>query len=146
MFDFKKLIEREKPHLQKIFPDISRRDFSTLKNGNYCVRVSYVTTGKYACGIFEVLIEYPYNYPVGAPRAWIIKPTIDHTKKTPHVYEYDEYGHAHICYLRPKKDWHYSYSSFEAVSMIETWLSAYCHWTKTKKWNWPEAGFFDHLF
>ncbi len=146
MLDMRKLIERERPKLQKIFPDISRKDFRILENGNSCVQVSYLTSGKYACGKFDVLIEFPYNYPVGAPRAWITKPTIAHTKKTPHVYKYDEYGHAHICYLRPKKDWHYSYSSYEAASMIETWLSTYCHWTKTGVWDWPEAGFLDHIF
>jgi hypothetical protein len=50
-----------------------------------------------------------------------------------------------ICYLRPKKDWHFSYSSYEAAQMIETWLTAYCRWTKTNNWDFPEAGFWDHL-
>ncbi|MFX0052764.1 MAG: hypothetical protein ACFE8U_15910 [Candidatus Hermodarchaeota archaeon] len=138
------LIDRELGNLKKVFPDLRRKDFHILKNGNYCVQVSYITKGKYACGKFDILIEFPYNYPVGAPHAWIQKPKIP--KETPHVYSYDKYGHADICYLRPKKDWHYSYTSYETSAMIEIWLATYCHWTKTGIWDWPEAGFLDHLF
>jgi len=144
MLRLEKLIDREIGNLKKIFPDIRKKNFIILQNKNYGVEVSYLTSGKYACGLFYVMIEFPYNYPVGSPKAWITKPTIP--KKTPHVFSYDEYGHAHICYLRPKKDWHYSFSSYEAATMIETWLSAYCRWSKTGVWDYPEAGFFDHLF
>ncbi|MHA2226879.1 MAG: hypothetical protein ACXAC8_16820 [Candidatus Hodarchaeales archaeon] len=144
MLHIKTLIDREIGNLKRVFPDLSRKDFSTLKNGNYCVQVSYITTGKFACGLFEVLIEFPYNYPVGAPLAWVQKPRIP--KNTPHIYKWDKIGHANICYLRPKKDWHYSLSSYEAAVMIESWLTTYCHWKKTGQWDWPEAGIFDHLF
>ncbi len=144
MLRLDQLIDREISNLKKMFLDIQRKDFRILPNGNFCVQISYITKGKYACGTFDILIEYPYNYPVGAPRAWITNPPIP--KTTPHVYDYDEFGHAHICYLRPKKDWHYSYSSFEAAAMIESWLSTYCRWSKSGMWDWPEAGFFDHLF
>jgi hypothetical protein len=144
MLQLNQLINREMSKLKKIFPDIRRKDFRILPNGNFCVQISYITKGKYACGTFDVLIEYPYNFPVGYPHAWITKPVIP--KNTPHIFNYDELGHAHICYLRPKKDWHYSYSSYEAAVMIETWLSTYCRWSKSGLWDWPEAGFFDHLF
>ncbi len=137
------LIDRELAKIKQIFPEIRRKDFRTLPNGNKCVQVSYVTFGKYACGVFDVLIEFPYNYPVGAPHAWIQKPRL--SKKTPHVFKRDEEGHADICYLRPKKDWNLSFSSYEAAILIESWLSTYCRWTKTGVWDWPEAGFFDHV-
>jgi hypothetical protein len=50
-----------------------------------------------------------------------------------------------ICYLRPKKDWHYRYSSYETAMMIETWLTAYCKWMKTGNWSFSEAGIWDHM-
>lgn len=136
--------EREIDPLRRVFPNIRRKDFRKLKNGNYCVQISFITTGKFACGYFDVLIEYPYNYPISAPMAWVQKPKIPH--QTPHVYRWDEEGHALICYLRPKKDWHPSYTSFEAAKMIENWLTTYCRWTKTQNWDFPEAGFWDHFF
>lgn len=136
--------ERELTPIQKIFPDVRKRDFRKLENGNYSLQVSFITTGKFACGYFEVLIEFPYNYPISAPKAWIQKPEL--SKKTPHVYERDEEGHALICYLRPKKDWDFTYTSYEAAKMIETWLATYCRWQKTGKWDFPEAKFWDHIF
>jgi hypothetical protein len=136
--------EREIIPIQKIFPGVRKRDFRKLKNGNYSVQVSFITTGKYACGHFDVLIEYPYNYPITAPKAWIQKPKI--LRKTSHVYEWDEEGHALICYLRPKKDWDFTYTSYEAAKLIETWLITYCRWLKTGNWDYPVAGFWDHLF
>lgn len=134
---------RELKQLQKLFPKISERDFYRLRNGNHCLQISFITTGKYACGFFDILIEYPHNYPMSAPKVWIQKPTIK--RKTPHVYEWDNEGHALICYLRPKKDWHYSYSSYEVAMMIETWLTAYCKWKKTGNWSFSEAGIWDHI-
>jgi hypothetical protein len=130
--------------LKKLFPDLRKADFSVLENGNKCVQVSFLTTGKYACGKFDVLIEFPYNYPVGTPLAWIQNPTIP--KNTPHVYGWDEDDHASICYLRPKKDWQLNYTSYEAALLIEGWLSTYCYWLKTGVWDWPEAGILDHIF
>lgn len=135
--------ERELSPLKKIFPDLRRKDFRKLPNGNYCVQIGFITTGKYACGYFDVLLEYPFNYPVGAIKAWVQKPEIP--RQTPHVYEWDEENHAQICYLRPKKDWHLMMTSYEAAKMIETWLSTFCRWTKTGIWDFPEAGIWDHL-
>lgn len=140
----KSLPEREIPHITKLFPTIKKKDFRKLPNGNYCLQVSFNTTGKYACGFFDVLIEYPYNYPIAGPKAWIQRPDI--SRKTPHVYEWDKENHANICYNRPKKDWHFSYSSYEACLMIESWITTYCRWIKTQIWDWPEAGMLDHLF
>ncbi|MHA1971909.1 MAG: hypothetical protein ACTSW1_02880 [Candidatus Hodarchaeales archaeon] len=136
--------ERELEPLKRLFPTLTKKNFKKLQNGNYCVEVSFITTGKYACGYFDVLIEYPYNYPMSAPKVWVQKPKIP--QKTPHIYEWDKDGHALICYLRPKKDWHFKYTSYEASKLIEIWLSTYCIWKKTGKWNWEEAGFLDHLF
>ena len=138
-----KLVDREIVKLKKLFPDIRKNDFSVLENGNKCVQVSFLTTGKYACGKFDVLIEFPYNYPVGTPLAWIQKPAIP--RNTPHVYGWDEDDHASICYLRPKKDWQLNYTSYEAALLIESWLSTYCYWLKTNEWDWPEAGILDHI-
>ncbi len=135
--------DRELLPLQKVFPDINENNFRKLKNGNHCIQVSFITTGKYACGMFDILIEYPHNYPISAPKVWIQKPIIP--RKTPHIYERDKHGHALICYLRPKKDWHHSYSSYETAMMVETWLTSYCKWKKTGKWDFPEAGFWDHM-
>ena len=139
-----KLIDREMVKLRQLFPELGKRDFFILENGNKCVQVRFITTGKFACGQFDVLMEFPYNYPVGAPRAWIQRPSIP--KNTPHVYGWDEEGHASICFLRPKKDWQLNYTSYEAALLIEGWLSTYCRWTKTSIWDWPAAGIIDHLF
>ncbi len=137
------LPDRELEPLQRFFPDVKRHDFQKLENGNFCVQISFITTGKFACGYFDVLIEYPYNYPISAPKVWVQKPQIP--EKTPHVYEWDKEGHALICYLRPKKDWHLSYTSYETAQMVEVWLKTYCRWIKTGSWDFPEAGFWDHL-
>lgn len=133
----------ESRNLQQMFPDLKRRDFRRLKNGNWCVNVRFATKGKFACGVFDVLLEFPASYPSVPPMAWVQKPLIP--KKTPHVYKHDNLNHANICYLRPKKDWHFHYTSFEASTIIETWIVAYCKWKLTGNWDWPEAGFFDHL-
>jgi hypothetical protein len=139
------LIDRELKNLREIFPDIRRKDFYKLDNGNYCVQLSYITSGKFACSPprFDILIEFPYNYPHNAPKAWIQKPKIKETDP-PHVYGYDEFGHAHICYLRPKKDWHFRLSSADAAILVEIWIATYCRWIKTGQWDWKEAGFLDH--
>ncbi|PWI47378.1 hypothetical protein CEE45_11795 [Candidatus Heimdallarchaeota archaeon B3_Heim] len=138
------LVDRELEKLKKIFPDLQRKDFLQLKNKNKCVQLSFITTGKYACGHFDILIEFPYNYPVGSPKVWVQKPKI--LKNTPHVYGWDEDGHASICYLRPKKDWRLNFSSYETALLVEIWLRTYCRWTKTNVWDWPEAGVIDHIF
>ncbi len=133
----KRTVNYELRQLQGVFPDITMADFFELENGNTCVLVAYRTTGRYACGRFKVLIEFPYNYPNSAPFAWVQKPRIKSRVK--HVYERDSYGHTKICYLRPKKDWHYSYTSYDAAMMIQTWIYAYCHWLKTGIWDWEQA-------
>ena len=61
-----RISDRELKPLQKLFPSVKEQDFQQLANGNYCVQISFITTGKYACGYFDVLIEYPYNYPINA--------------------------------------------------------------------------------
>ena len=130
-------VEQELHELQGVFPSLSRKDFYRLENGNICVRVKYVTTGPYACGIFHVLIEFPHNYPSAPPHAWVTQPKL--SVKTHHVHRIDEYGHTEICYLRPQKDWHFLYTAYDAAIMIQTWIWAYCRWCKTGKWDWREA-------
>jgi ubiquitin-protein ligase len=130
-------VEQELHELQGVFPSLTRDDFFYLENGNICVQVKYVTTGPYACGRFHVLIEFPHTYPTAPPRAWVIEPKLSY--KTHHVHKTDKYGHTEICYLRPQKDWHYSYTAYDAAIMIQTWIWAYCRWRKTGSWDWREA-------
>jgi len=135
MYD--RTVEQELHELQGVFPGLTRDDFYRLENGTTCVKVKYVTTGSFACGTFHVLIEFPHNYPTAPPRAWITKPRI--AAKTHHVYGTDEYGHTEICYLRPQKDWHFSFTAYDAALMIQTWIWAYCRWRKVGVWAWEEA-------
>jgi len=130
-------VEKELHELKGVFPSITRDDFYRLTNGNIGVLVKYLTTGPYARGTFHVLIEFPHNYPNAPPHAWVIKPKIH--PKTHHVYRKDEYGQTEICYLRPQKDWHYSFTAYDAAIMIQTWIWAYCRWRKIGIWDWKEA-------
>lgn len=134
---FSRTVEQELHELQGVFPALSRKDFYRLENGNICVRVKFATTGLYACGTFHVLIEFPHHYPTAPPHAWITQPKI--STKTHHVHRRDKYEHTEICYLRPQKDWHFSYTAYDAAIMIQTWIWAYCRWRKTGDWDWREA-------
>lgn len=133
----RRTVERELHELKGVFPKLSRKDFYRLDNGNICVQVKFATTGPYSLGVFDVLIEFPHSYPNSPPRAWIQKPKIH--PKTHHVHRRDEYGHTEICYLRPRKDWHFTYTAYDAAIMIQTWIWAYCKWRKTGDWDWREA-------
>lgn len=130
-------VKKELHELKGVFPDLTRDDFYRLENENICVQVKYATTGKYALGSFDVLIEFPHNYPSAPPHAWITKPKIH--PKTHHIHRRDELNHTEICYLRPNKDWHYRMTAYDAAMMIQTWIWAYCRWRKTGKWDWREA-------
>ena len=130
-------VEKELHELQGVFPSLTKKDFFYLENGNICVRVKYVTAGPYSCGTFAVLIEFPHNYPTAPPHAWVTEPEI--SGRTHHIHRRDKYGHTEICYLRPQKDWHFSYTAYDAAIMIQTWIWAYCRWLKTGKWDWKEA-------
>ncbi len=130
-------VEQELHELKGVFPGLTRNDFYRLENGNICANVKFVTTGEFACGTFTVLIEFPQNYPTAPPRAWVTQPKI--SSRTHHVYRRDEYGHTEICYLRPYVDWHFSYTSYDAAIMIQTWIWSYCRWRKTGIWHWEEA-------
>ena len=130
-------VEKELHELQGVFPSLSNKDFYRLENGNICVRVKYVTTGTYACGMFYVLIEFPHNYPTAPPHAWVTKPKI--SIKAHHIHRRDKYDHTEICYLRPQKDWHFTFTAYDAAIMIQTWIWAYCRWRKTGTWDWKEA-------
>ena len=134
---FNRTVEQELHELQGVFPGLTRDEFYRLENGNICVKVKYITTGRFACGTFHVIIEFPHNYPTAPPRAWVTKPRL--SVKTHHVYGTDEYGHTEICYLRPQKDWHFSYTAYDAALMIQTWIWAYCRFRKVGIWAWEEA-------
>ncbi|PWI47377.1 hypothetical protein CEE45_11790 [Candidatus Heimdallarchaeota archaeon B3_Heim] len=130
-------VENELHELKGVFPGLTRKDFYYLNNGNIAVQVKYSTTGQYAHGTFTVLIEFPHNYPNAPPRAWIVVPKI--SSRAHHVYGRDEYGHTEICYLRPQKDWHFTFTAYDAAIMIQTWIWAYCRWIKVGIWDWKEA-------
>lgn len=132
-------VNSELHELMGVFPALTRDDFFYLDNGNIGVKVIYDTTGKYSLGKIHVIIEFPQNYPSAPPHVWIISPKVH--PETHHVHKRDKYGHTEICYLRPHKDWHYSYTSYDAAIMVQTWIYAYCKWMKTrrKKWDWKEA-------
>jgi ubiquitin-protein ligase len=135
--NIRRTVEDELHELRGVFPTLSRKDFYRLDNGNICVKVKYKTTGPYSLGTFNVLIEFPHNYPSAPPHAWITEPKI--SKKVHHVHRTDEYGHTEICYLRPLKDWHYTHTAYDAAIMIQTWVWAYCKWRKTGIWDWEEV-------
>ncbi len=67
----RRTVEDELHELKGVFPGLTRKDFYRLENDNVCVKVIYKTTGKYACGTFVVLMEFPHNYPSAPPHAWI---------------------------------------------------------------------------
>ena len=133
----RRTVDFELHQLKGVFTGLNRKDFYELENGNICVKVQYETTGEYALGTFKVIIEFPFNYPHHYPHAWVTKPKI--SKRTHHVHRWDEYGHAEICYLRPMKDWHYTYTAYDAAILIQTWIWAYCRWRKVGVWAWDEA-------
>ncbi len=133
----RRTVENELHELRGVFPGLTRKAFYYLDNGNIAVQVKYSTTGQYAHGTFTVLIEFPHNYPNSPPRAWIMEPTI--SSRTHHIYGTDEYGHTEICYLRPQKDWHFTFTSYDAAILIQTWIWAYCRWRKVGIWDWKEA-------
>ena len=102
----RRTLEKELHELKGVFPKLTRKDFYRLDNGNICVQVKFATTGPYTLGFFDVLIEFLHSYPNIPPRAWVQRPKIH--PKTHHVHRRDEYGHTEICYLRPRKDWHFT--------------------------------------
>jgi ubiquitin-protein ligase len=136
-------ISKELFEIQGVFPSLQQSDFKELPNGNICVEVSYYTSGRYSKGRFDVLIEYPPRYPSIAPNVWVQYPAIK--KNCPHVYKWDSYNDAKICYILPSQ-WKYTYTSYDVAIMVQTWIYAYCVWLEKGYWDWKQAGIIDHIF
>jgi ubiquitin-protein ligase len=135
--DVRKEIEELRGH----FPDVSRSDFYELDNGNIGVVLQISTSGQYALGTFEVVLEFPLGYPDIPPNAWVNNPDLD--ESCGHVY-YTENGQGKICFTADK-EWDPRYTSYDAVAMIKSWIFGYCKWEHTGEWGWDEAGFLDYL-
>lgn len=135
-------ISEEVYELRGVFPHITRRDFYELDNGNTGVVVEYDTSGEFSRGTFEVLIEYTEGYPDTKPNAWVMEPNVDGS--CGHIYNFDQNGHANICYMG-NRNWDPSYTSYDVAVMVKSWIFAYCRWEKTDNWGWNEAGLIDYL-
>lgn len=124
-------LDTEILELRSMFPDVDRKNFYRLENGNISATLDYhlddcqITT-------FEVLLEFTEEYPVVPPRAWITEPKID--PDCPHIDGFDDYDHALISYMDPEK-WDTSQTSFDAAVRIQSWLFAYCEWLNSSRWE-----------
>lgn len=135
-------INEEIAELRGQFPNVDRSDFYELDNGNIGVIVNIDTTGSYSKGLFEVMIEYPPGYPNSPPKAWVMSPEVD--GGCGHIYNFDENGHANICFTGDR-NWSPEYTSYDAAAMVKSWIFGYCKWEQTGEWGWNEAGFIDYL-
>lgn len=128
-------INLETLELRGIFPEFDRGDFYELDNGNVGAVVNYDIED---CSIdeFIVLIEFNKRYPAEPPRAWVLEPELD--QSCPHIWQFDEHGHAQVDYINPD-EWHLDYTSFDAAVMIKTWVYAYCNWEDHGEWTWDEG-------
>jgi ubiquitin-protein ligase len=128
-------ISEQLHELQGVFPEATRDDFYELDNGNIAVAVKYHTED-YTKPNFDVLIEFPQNFPQGPPEVWVIEPEIK--EGTGHVWGRDQHGHAKICYIKPDK-WSPNYTVYDTALMAKTWFYAYCNWLDSGDWDWEEA-------
>lgn len=135
-------VDNEVTELRGHFPNVSRRDFYELDNGNIGVVLQISTDGQYSLGTFEVILEFPPGYPDVQPNAWVNSPELD--ESCGHIY-YTENGQAKICFTADK-EWESQYTSYDAAAMVKSWIFAYCQWEHTGTWGWKEAGFLDYLF
>lgn len=128
-------VDDELWELKGVFKDATRSDFYELNNGNIAAYVTY-SPNDFSVPDFDVLIEYPYDYPNSPPNAWITEPEIE--TGTGHVWTRDEDGSPKICYIKPDR-WSPDYTTYDAAIMIQTWIWAYCNWLESGNWDWEEA-------
>lgn len=132
-------VDEEIKELRGHFPDASKSDFYELDNGNTGVMLQIATKEQYSLGIFEILLEFPPGYPDVPPSAWVCSPEID--ESCPHTYG-NKNGQTKICFTADGK-WGPQYTSFDAVTMVKSWIFGYCQWKQTGEWGWDGAGSID---
>ena len=117
--------------------DVDVNDFYMLDNGNIGIIIELPvielqTTGRYESKSFKIVIEYVHDYPIAAPKVFIIDPELDPIE-TPHMYV-----DGSICYLKADEDWSNDYTSYEVAQMVKSWIYAYCKWQRKGIWGWAE--------
>lgn len=135
-------VDDELHELQGHFPDLTRGDFYKLDTGNIGVVIEVTTSGEYDMGTFEVILEFTPSYPDQPPNAWITQPT-DLDMDCGHIY-YQENGQSNIC-ITAAGDWDSSYTSWDAMAMVKSWIYGYCQWHHTGEWGWKEASTIDYM-
>ena len=121
-------VEFEVLQIKKIFPDANTEDFFILPSGNRGIRLVFQTNGNDYNDEFEVLIEFLYDYPNSAPSVLIIRPNISNTPHT--LYN------KQMCYVNTRIDWNTSFTAYDVLIMIQTWIYAYCKWRSSGVWDW----------
>ena len=130
-------VQYETNQLQGVFSNVKEDDFFDLGGGRTGVYVAYETVGRFSGGMFTVLIEFLYDYPMYAPNAYVVRPEL--LPSTIHVYPPQPgFKPQHICYLDPDQ-WSPEFTSFDVAIMIQTWIYAYCSWRSTGKWDWQQS-------
>jgi ubiquitin-protein ligase len=117
--------------------DVDVNDFYMLDNENIGIIIELPvielqTTGRYESRSFKIGIEYVQDYPIAAPKVFIIDPELDPIE-TPHMYV-----DGSICYLKADEDWSNDFTSYEVALMVKSWIYAYCKWERKGIWGWAE--------
>jgi len=110
--------------LQNLFPTISVSEFYHVETGTIGVKLRYELSFGDIDAV-DVLLEYPYDYPVIPPRMWVTNPEID--PESGMVIEYDHRNDARADYIDVNQ-WDSSMNGFHAAAMMKEWVAEYCHW------------------
>lgn len=112
---------------KKIIPNAVAEDFFSLQNGNKAFRLLIKTKGSIIVD-FDILIEFLWDYPSSSPNVFVLSPDVT---GCPHTLI-----NKRMCYNNPALDWRVTFTVYNIILMIQSWIYAYCKWRTTGIWDW----------
>ena len=77
---------------------------------------------------FDILIEFLRDYPNSSPNVFVLSPDVT---GCPHTLI-----NKRMCYNNPTLDWRVTFTIYNIILMIQSWIYAYCKWRNTGLWDW----------